>query len=136
MDFAEKVIAELIGIEVELFHAYARMVSETDPEALHDFRIGVRRLRSMLNPLGLADVSAQLARAAAEVGRLTTPIRDMEVMAAELVRHGLFELAQSRRMKVSEWYRSSDANPVIEALFTELGGWPGAFREALLRIPR
>lgn len=131
MDFADKVIAELIGNEVELFHAYARMVSETDAEALHDFRIGIRRLRSMLNPLGLDDVSARLARAAADVGRLTTPIRDLEVMATELERHGLFEPALSRRMKVSEWYRSSDAHPVIAEVFVELGKWPGAFREAL-----
>lgn len=131
MDFLDVVVARVIGIEVDLFHAYARVVSETDAEALHDFRIGQRRLRSLLKTLGMKSISADLEKATSAVGKMTTPVRDLEVMAEELERHGLIELAQLRRLKVSYWYKTADENPLIRGLFTELADWPDTFRREI-----
>ncbi|MDF5985004.1 CHAD domain-containing protein [Pseudomonas aeruginosa] len=46
-------IRTVSGLEVEVMHAYARIVEGTDPEALHDLRVAARRLRSLLKPLRL-----------------------------------------------------------------------------------
>lgn len=51
MAFVDAYVAEFIRLEVALFHARSRLVAETDPEALHDLRIAVRRIRSLLTPL-------------------------------------------------------------------------------------
>ncbi|MDF5879472.1 CHAD domain-containing protein [Pseudomonas aeruginosa] len=53
MAFAASVIRTVSGLEVEVMHAYARIVEGTDPEALHDLRVAARRLRSLLKPLRL-----------------------------------------------------------------------------------
>jgi len=134
--FTDKVVARVVGIEVDLYQAYARVIYETDIEALHDFRIALRRLRSLLNPLGMKAASAELNAAAADAGRLTNPIRDMEVMAAELESHGLLRAARARRQTVSNAYRSLDKSPVIDLLFEALSNWPGSFRQALMDGPR
>ena len=47
MAFAASVIRTVSGLEVEVMHAYARIVEGTDPEALHDLRVAARRLRSL-----------------------------------------------------------------------------------------
>ncbi len=135
MKFTDKVVARVLGIEVDLYQAYARVIYETDSEALHDFRIALRRLRSLLNPLGVKEACALLNAAATEAGRLTTPIRDMEVMAAELQAHGLLLAARTRRQAVSKAYRGLDASPVVDQLFEALNEWPATFRAALKDAP-
>ncbi|MCO3953925.1 CHAD domain-containing protein, partial [Pseudomonas aeruginosa] len=81
MAFAASVIRTVSGLEVEVMHAYARIVEGTDPEALHDLRVAARRLRSLLKPLRLGALAEDLDRAAKALGQATNPIRDMEVMA-------------------------------------------------------
>lgn len=135
MKFTDKVVARVVGIEVDLYQAYARVIYETDIEALHDFRIALRRLRSLLNPLGMKEACAELNAAASQAGRLTNPIRDMEVMAAELENHGLLRAAQTRRGAVSSAYRSLNKSVVIDGLFEALSDWPHAFRQALRDAP-
>ncbi|WP_343578184.1 CHAD domain-containing protein [Pseudomonas sp.] len=131
MKFTDKVVARALGIEVDLYQAYSRVIYETDTEALHDFRIALRRLRSLLNPLGMKEACAELNAAAAEAGRLTTPIRDMEVIAAQLEVHGFLGAARMRRSAVSRSYRGLNKNPVVDQLFEALSDWPGSFRQAL-----
>jgi CHAD domain-containing protein len=50
MAFIDKFVAKFIQLEVTLFHAYSRLKADTDSKALHDLRIGVRRVRSLLTP--------------------------------------------------------------------------------------
>ncbi len=50
MAFADTYVKEILAMEVALFHARARLEFETGPEALHDLRIAVRRIRSLLIP--------------------------------------------------------------------------------------
>lgn len=130
MRFPETVVSTVIGLEVELVHAFTRIRAATDDEALHDLRIAVRRLRSLLKPLGLGAAAGELDRLAAQVGRLTTPIRDLEVMAAELERCGLRPAARRRREQVAQWYRESADHAAVRELLCQLDAFPPLLREA------
>ncbi|WP_430962743.1 CHAD domain-containing protein [Pseudomonas protegens] len=81
-------MAEILTLQVALYHAQARLECRTDNEALHDLRIAVRKIRSLLKPFRLLNEVAALNSAAAEVGRETTPARDLEVMILELQEKG------------------------------------------------
>ncbi len=128
MAFIDTYVQEILRLEVVLFHARTRLEVETDPEALHDLRIAVRRIRSLLAPLrSLTEMSA-LREAAAEVGRLTTPARDLEVMASELELRGMSEAAAARRSRLKADHRQIVSDPSLNRLFVALDKWPSAFR--------
>ena len=78
MAFADKYVREILKLEIALFHAKARLEMQADPEALHDLRIAIRRIRSLLTPVKNVPGMTGLREASAEVGRLTTPTRDLE----------------------------------------------------------
>ncbi|SQI46734.1 Uncharacterized conserved protein [Serratia plymuthica] len=89
MAFTESIIAHFRRLENALNQALARLQDTTDTEALHNVRINLRRIRSLLRPLRGTPGVAQLDNAAASLGKLTTPIRDLEVLIADLARHPL-----------------------------------------------
>ncbi|PRA58930.1 MULTISPECIES: CHAD domain-containing protein [Pseudomonas] len=92
----DRLVAQVLGVQVRLLACQARLSARTDPEALHDLRTTVRRLRSLLRPLrGLPGVE-QLEAASASVGELTTPLRDREVLAAYLLEQGHMQAAERR----------------------------------------
>ncbi|BBH47145.1 CHAD domain-containing protein [Pseudomonas sp. KU43P] len=92
----DHVVAQILALQVHLMACRERLAADTDSEALHDLRIGVRRLRSLLRPLrGLPGVE-QLEEAAKALGTLTTPLRDREVLAGELLKRGLRDAGQRR----------------------------------------
>lgn len=100
----DRLVAHVLGLEVRLLACQARLSARTDPEALHDLRTTVRRMRSLLRPLrGLPGVE-QLEAAASRVGDLTTPLRDREVLAAYLLEHGQPEAAHRRMVLMAEAY--------------------------------
>lgn len=77
-------IEHVLRLDVALQAASARLQARSDDEALHDLRVGVRRLRSLLRPLrNLSDVNT-LEAAATALGHLSTPLRDSEVLVQEL----------------------------------------------------
>lgn len=47
MSFVDKFVAQILALEVALYHSRARLQARTDSEALHDLRIAVRRIRSL-----------------------------------------------------------------------------------------
>jgi CHAD domain-containing protein/CYTH domain-containing protein len=62
--------------------AHARLVNETDDEALHDFRVALRRLRSWeraFRPYLKGDLSKKLRRRLRNLARDTGASRDLEV---------------------------------------------------------
>jgi len=92
----DHLIAEIFSLNVKLLACHARLAASTDSEALHDLRTTVRRLRSVLRPLrGLPGID-QIEEAAKGVGDLTTPLRDMQVLAAFLSEQGLDRAARKR----------------------------------------
>lgn len=130
MASVEKYVSEIITLEVALFHSRARLEAGSDTEALHDLRIAVRKIRSLLIPLRVFTELNSLREAAARVGRVTTPIRDLEVMIAELENQGLSSPAAERRSRLNSSYRQILAAPELDELFTELDRWPEKFRAA------
>lgn len=127
---ANRLIARCIALEVALLATRARLAAATDGEALHDLRIVVRRLRSLLRPLrGLPGVET-LEAVTAEVGRLSSPLRDLEVLAAELERGGLQQPAARRRQALARGYAALLDDIALARLEHCLRLWPGLLREA------
>lgn len=128
MAFVDHYVAEFFRLEVKLLNARERLRAATDDEALHDLRIAVRRIRSLLIPVKRLEGVERLKLAAAEVGRLTTPVRDLEVMVQELDARGLQAAAQDRRDRLGDHYQAIALSPVLNELFHALDAWPATFR--------
>lgn len=128
MAFVDMYVKEIIALEVALFHARARLETAADAEALHDLRIAVRRIRSLLIPVRSVPAMGPLLKAAKAVGQLTTPTRDLEVMAQELHKRGMDGAADSRRARLEIEHRLIVEHPTLQALFTARDAWPAAFR--------
>ena len=126
----DRLVAQVLGLEVRLLACQARLAVATDPEALHDLRTTVRRLRSLLRPLrGLPGVE-QLEAAASAVGQVTTPLRDREVLAAYLHEHGQHEAATRRMAQVAEAYPNVAQGPELAQLLLVLDAFPRFLRAA------
>ena len=81
---AERLLERIMRLDVALQACASRLAARSDGEALHDLRVNLRRLRSLLRPLrGLPGIDP-LDEVAAAVGRLSTPLRDDEVLLQEL----------------------------------------------------
>jgi CHAD domain-containing protein len=123
-----RLVAHVLGLEVRLLACQARLEERTDPEALHDLRTTMRRLRSLLRPLrGLPGVE-QLEVAASRVGDLTTPLRDREVMAAYLLEHGQVEAGQRRVAQMAKAYPMVASSSELAQLMVILDAFPRFLR--------
>lgn len=128
--FSDYLIRHVIEQEVALYSASERLRSTSDSEALHDLRIAVRRLRSLLHPLqgmpGIDEIEAALG----EVGRLSGPLRDLEVLLPVLIAEGLEHAAAMRRPALTTGYVALLASPQWDRLLRLLDGWPLLWRTA------
>lgn len=98
----DHVVSRVLALQVGMLACRERLAADTDSEALHDLRTTLRRLRSLLRPLrGLPGVE-QLEEAAGALGTLTTPLRDREVLVAQLVGRGHVQ-AGERRQEGRAW---------------------------------
>ncbi|KQB55442.1 metal-chelation protein CHAD [Pseudomonas endophytica] len=136
-DLVDRIVANCLRLEVGLLACQARLQAQTDPEALHDLRTTVRRLRSLLRPLrGLPGV-VQLEMSASQVGVLTTPLRDLEVLAAHLEQQGHSTLAKRRLKQLAGSYQRVAASAELLQLLMILEAFPrflrASQREGLLR---
>ena len=93
----DHVVARILALQVRLLACQQRLAADTDSEALHDLRTTLRRLRSLLRPLRDLPGVEQLEEAAKALGTLTTPLRDREVLAGQLIARGQ-EAAGQRRL--------------------------------------
>ncbi|WP_148874745.1 CHAD domain-containing protein, partial [Serratia marcescens] len=80
MAFVEDIVTQLRRLESALNEALRRLQQTPDNEALHDLRVSLRRIRSLLRPLRGCPGATRLDRAAARLSKLTTPLRDLEVL--------------------------------------------------------
>ncbi len=130
MSLVDQIVAHVLQLEVSLYHACARLETGTDGEALHDLRISLRRLRSLLRPLrGSRGVDA-LDESASRVGDLTTPVRDLEVLADELRARGFNAAAEQREQALDGHYRTVQRSAELRDLFVALDLWPQGIRSA------
>jgi len=123
-----RLVAQILSIDVRLLACQARLTANTDPEALHDLRTTVRRLRSLLRPLrGLPGVE-QLESAAKAVGDLTTPLRDLEVLSSYLHKKDHHELAERRAAQLVGVYPGVAASAEVARLLQVLDAFPRFLR--------
>ncbi len=130
MSFVDSIVAQVLGLEMGLHHAYARLACRTDDEALHDMRINLRKLRSLLRPMRRLEAPRVLDAAAADVGRLTTPVRDLEVLIIELERQGFQDQAERRKRLLESRYASIESSVTVQRFMAVLDAWPAQMREA------
>ncbi|MGJ7548264.1 CHAD domain-containing protein [Pseudomonas alloputida] len=126
----DHVVAQLLALQVRLLACRERLAANTDSEALHDLRTTLRRLRSLLRPLqGLPGVE-QLEEAAKSLGTLTTPLRDREVLAAELIGRGHAEAGQRRLAGRDRTFASVAASPQLTRVLAIVDAFPLFMRAA------
>ena len=133
----DHVVVQILALQVRLLACRERLAADTDSEALHDLRIAVRRLRSLLRPLrGLPGVE-QLEAAASSLGTLTTPLRDREVLAGELIGRGHAEAGQRRQEGRAGTFASIAASPQLARVLAIVDAFPlflrAAGREGLVK---
>lgn len=68
----------------------------TDPEALHDVRVLLRRLRALLRPISQRSAIQPLYQLTGEVLTASGPLRDLDVLAADLAAHRRGGVARQR----------------------------------------
>ncbi|AYG44431.1 CHAD domain-containing protein [Pseudomonas sp. Leaf58] len=131
------VVGQIVALQVRLLACRERLAADTDSEALHDLRTTLRRLRSLLRPLrGLPGVE-QLEAAASALGALTTPLRDREVLAAELIGRGYAAAGQRRLGGRARVFASVAASPQLARVMAIVDALPlflrAAGREGLVK---
>ncbi|HAT4984890.1 TPA: CHAD domain-containing protein [Serratia marcescens] len=136
MAFVEDIVTQLRRLEPALNEALLRLQQAQDSEALHDLRVCLRRIRSLLRPLRGCPGAMRLDRAAAELGRLTTPLRDLEVLIAELTHHRLDWQANVRQSDLRARFRQLLAHPQLIDFPSRLHAWPRRFRRTAPRAAK
>lgn len=136
MAFIEDIVTPLRRLETVLNEALLRLQQAQDTEALHDLRVCLRRIRSLLRPLRGCPGATRLDRAAAELGRLTTPLRDLEVLIAELARHHLDWQANVRQSDLQARCRQLLAHPQLIDFPSRLHAWCRRFRRTARRAAK
>ncbi|WP_263142852.1 CHAD domain-containing protein [Pseudomonas sp. RIT-PI-AD] len=124
----DSLIARILTEEIRLRSCRARLRARTDEEGLHDLRVSLRRLRSLLRPLKKLPMVQPLCEAAREVGGLGGPLRDLEVLTAELERHGQHEAAVRRRAHLERGYPVLLSSQALQRLFVTLDALPSFWR--------
>jgi len=116
--------SEVLQLQIALYACRERLQAHTDDEALHDMRVCLRRLRSLLKPLKGAAGSDALQQRAAELGRLSGPLRDLEVLIAMLRQQGEHAAADRRVAEQGSGETRLLASRQLSALFRALDEWP------------
>lgn len=82
-------------LQGQLAAALPRLPEAGDPEALHELRVALRRLRALLRPLARREAVAPLFTLAGRALAATGPVRDLDVLAADLAAHRRGPLARA-----------------------------------------
>ncbi|MFP5424791.1 MAG: CHAD domain-containing protein [Gammaproteobacteria bacterium] len=126
----DHVVAQLLTLQVRLLACRERLAGDVDSEALHDLRTTTRRLRSLLRPLrGLPGVE-QLEDAAGALGDLTTPLRDREVLADQLLKRGYQQAGQARLQGRARTFASVAGSAQLTRMLAIVDAFPLFLRAA------
>lgn len=139
MPSAEVILSRQQDLAADLRLAMLRLDDPADALALHDLRVGLRRLRSLLDLLPDADDGA-LQWAATAAGRLLGPARDLEVLNAELLSQNQPAAAARRQRRLRVMRRIIRDSQTLQFLLAALTAWPTHFVQAsqgdsLWRLP-
>ncbi|MDO9624552.1 MAG: CHAD domain-containing protein [Pseudomonas sp.] len=126
----ESEMQQVLRLQITLYCCRERLLAATDPEALHDLRIAVRKLRSLLQPLRGLPVCDALLQPASDLGRSSGPLRDREVLLAHLQKLGMHDAVNRRQLQLLDGYRALVDDGALPALFAALDQWPQLWRQA------
>ncbi|MDI1302650.1 MAG: CHAD domain-containing protein [bacterium] len=119
-----KALHQHIATLHKAFIGHVASLQANDPEALHELRVGLRRLRTLLRPLSGKKSCQPLYDAATEVFHLSNPLRDLEVLLADLDTHGETRAAAVRRRKLQKSLQVFTQSDELAALGTVWEQWP------------
>lgn len=88
---------QLAALQSSLAANLAILRQAPAPQALHDLRVALRRLRALLQPLAQDKEATALYRLAGRLLDTTAPLRDLEVLADDLAAHRRGAAARRRR---------------------------------------
>ena len=126
--FAAGLLANMQMLEFRLQCCRVRLFDRADDEALHDLRINLRTLRSLLRPLrGLPSIDL-LEQAARDLGQLTNPIRELQVLVAELEQLGMSDVAAQYSQGLEPAFQRLLTSAELPRLFEVLDGFPQIWR--------
>ncbi len=117
--------------------AHARLMRNEGGEALHDFRVALRRLRSWLRPDAWTggDPPRKIAKRVRRIARATNASRDAEVLLDwATTRRGDLTTRERRAMRwLADWLRgrSGDADAAMRAALADFGELAPEWRAAL-----
>lgn len=135
--FSERLLVNINLQEIRLRGCLFRLEDSADSEALHDLRICLRSLRSLLRPLRGLPAMDLLEQASAAVGRLTNPERELQVLVSELQRLGMPQLAQhfsaAFRPATAQLLKSQEVTRLLQLLEDLAPFWRVATREGCMR---
>lgn len=84
---SDAALSQLTKLLLSLEDASARLNNPADQDALHAMRVALRRLRTLLRPLRRRPLVRDWLQVAAVLARQSGPLRDDEVLLAELRAH-------------------------------------------------
>lgn len=127
---SDSLLENLVQLQVRLRACRERLRAGTDSEGLHDLRIALRRLRSLLRPLRQQLPGAlELDACAATLGAHSGALRDDEVLLAELQRHGCAELLPQLPNVLRQGHLRIAEDATLTRLLQLLDDWPEHWRE-------
>ncbi|QXH58359.1 CHAD domain-containing protein [Pseudomonas maumuensis] len=126
----DHVVSRVLAVQVAILACRERLAVDTDSEALHDLRTTLRRLRSLLRPLRDLPGVEQLEQAAQSLGTLTTPLRDREVLAAQLLGRGHVQAGERRQEGRARTYAGVAASAQLARVLAILDAFPVFLRAA------
>lgn len=127
----QQVQRHVLRLHIRLMACRERLAAATDEQALHDLRVAVRQLRNLLRPLPAYSDDADLKLAGAQVGRVSGPLRDLEVLHSFLARHGATAAAHVRKPQLEQGYQALLHGNELSALLSALDEWPLHWRAAV-----
>jgi len=127
---AEKIFKKIQKQARDLDASGARLAQRADTEALHDLRVTLRQLRSLLRPLRKEPSLASLEEALKSAADLTTPLRDTEVLVQELASLGAKHMSEARKKEWNQGVESFLRGPEWQRLKATLTAWPEAWEKA------
>jgi len=119
-------LVKLLTNTLELLHkqiaVYAKeWQHQKNPEALHNLRISLRQLRSLLNPLrSEINEFKTLDQFSKKIITATNRIRDIEVLIVELKRQQKLEIATSYEQKLREYFLDISQHFKFESVILSL----------------
>jgi len=126
--FADNLLAKIQMLEIRLHCCAGRLADRSDVEALHDLRINLRTLRSLLRPLRGLPAIDLLEQAGTDLGKLTNPIRELQVLAAELEALGVDALAVEYSQALESAFQHLLVSTELSRLFEVLRNFPQIWR--------